>query len=202
MTTTKISLTEILELAGDIPAEGILTVLGQVAYKSKKGSIDLNASPQQVASLYQQFQSSEMVERTFSYLFAKTGDKNSAGDSYSKLILFLENRKAYGMAGDAAMEADIIFGGTDIFRIKAEKLYTLEIRKLDEERSRNGEVNESYYDEMLLKAGRRDDFRIRAESRLKSWLARGEWSVAAGICDKLGRSEEATRYRTLNEIIQ
>ncbi len=69
MTLTRItSLTEILDLAGDMPAEGILNILGLVANKAKNDQIDISASPEQVASLYQQFQSNEEVERTFSYL--------------------------------------------------------------------------------------------------------------------------------------
>src|SRR3989338_8940094 len=153
-----ISLTEILDLAGDIPSEGILSILGRVAHKAKEGKIDLNAPPEEVAQLYQRFQSNEEVERTFSYLFAKAGEERKAGDAYSKLILFLEQRGAYGMAGDAAMEADRLFGGTLLFKVKAEELYERQIKQMDEERSRGDEINEGYYDEMLFKAGKIDPF--------------------------------------------
>ena len=196
-----ISLTEILDLAGDIPSEGILSILGRVAHKAKEGKIDLNAPPEEVAQLYQRFQSNEEVERTFSYLFAKAGEERKAGDAYSKLILFLEQRGAYGMAGDAAMEADRLFGGTLLFKVKAEELYERQIKQMDEERSRGDEINEGYYDEMLFKAGKIDPFRRSVEPKLKYWLGRGEFGVAAGMCDKLGRPQEAKRYRQSAEIL-
>ena len=198
----KISLAEILELAGDIPAEGILKVIGRVAHKVRHEYMVLEHSPEEVCSLYQRFQSNEEVERTFSYLFAKFGEIERARESYKRHIHLLEKRTAYGMAGDVATEADKILGGDLVFKVRAEESYIQQITEMDKERSRDGKTNETYYDEMLFKAGQREGFRQSVEPKLKYWLGRGEFGLAAGICDKLERYEEAEKYRKLDQILK
>ncbi len=177
-------------------------MLGVVVYKAKKDQIDLSASPEQVASLYERFPSDEQVERAFSYLFAKTGDRDKATVSYKKHIRLLELRDAYGMAGDVAAEAGEMLESNIVFQVRAEELYLQQIQKMDKERFRDGEMNESYYIEMLLKAGELDRYRQRTELHLKYMLGRGEFGAAAHICDQLRRTEEAGRYRKLDEMLK
>ncbi len=204
--TTKITLAEIVETAGDIPQEGMLNLLGRVANKARRGEIELEAAGDLVSKMHIYFTSKddlrgEEIERTFSYLFATAGRSEEAKGSYQKHIQLLEKRAAYGMAGDVAVEAarttrDIAFTST------ANRLFNFQIQEMDKERrSDPSETNEGYYDEMLFKAGRLDEFRGRKEKDLKYWLGRGEFKHAAKICGDLGRPAEAERYQKLADIL-
>lgn len=160
--TTKITLAEIVETAGDIPQEGMLNLLGRVANRARSGKIEMEASGDLVSAMYDRFTGGddserERIEDTFSYLFTVAGQLEKAKSSYQEHIRLLEKRAAYGMAGDVAVEAagttrDTAFAST------ANRLFNFQIQEMDRERRRDlGETNEGYYDEMLLKAGRRDE---------------------------------------------
>lgn len=204
-----VTLNEIIELAGDIPAEGILRALGRAVYKAKKGELSLIVDGQMVDgphpsidALYVRFHPTEKVEETFAYLFTAAGDTERAERSYTNLVDFLERRSAYGMAGDAAMEAhQRLKGSAKVnFMARAQALYETQIKKMDREPA--GERNEHYYDEMLHKAGRIEEFTRRKQEQLKYWLGRGEFSTASRICGELGKEEDAERYRKLHELLK
>lgn len=205
MTLDKIvTLNEIIELVGDIPVEGVLNVLARAVNKARDGKLSLIVDDPQpsIETLYVRFHPTEEVERTFAYLFAAADQFERAEISYTKLIDFLEQRGAYGMAADAAMEAHqrLKESSKVSFVARAQALYETQIKKMDREPA--GERNEAYYDEMLLKAGRLDAYRSRTEARVKHYLKRGFFGNAATILDTLNRKEEAQRYKKLDELLK
>ncbi len=199
--TRELFLTDIIKAAGDLPQEAMLTLLGSLASKSREKKIQLRASQDQVSILYDLFPKREGVEKMFAALFAAAGDMRSAGLCYEGLAIALTRREAYGMAGDALMEAREITGN-DSYSIKARMAYNDQVRKMDAERSSDPETNERYYTEMLRKAGRETEWKQREERRLYLSLESGWFEDAAKICVALGREAEAQKYQTLAELVK
>lgn len=97
------------------------------------------------------------------------------------------------LPGDAAAE----FG----FKERARKFYETELGKMDEKRGRGYEINENYYDTVLLGAEKFCLLRPRRERYLENELRCGNLPRAASICDTLDRSEKAEKYRNLSKLV-
>lgn len=181
--------------------EGLSHLAFQVAYRAHKGKLELQAEEKHVEQLYQVLEAyisehpekQERMGQAFAYLFTVAGNVEKAGTFFNVWISKLEQREAYGMAGDAAQEA----GLTD----RARRLYKQEITRMDKARA-NGETNEGYYDEMLLKAGDLDALRPRIVKRTDYYIERGWFAQAAPLYEQIGMQKESLKCRKLAEILK